>query len=133
MATVGRYHTSVLYGPLIHERFRRPRFKGELPDPDAVAEDVNPLCGDRVRLALRFSNGGITAARFLGDSCAICTASADLLAEMVHGRTLQEAEAVQTRDLLVRLEAQIRPSRLKCVSLPLDVLKRAIAHAKTPT
>ena len=67
-----------LYGEVIRERWRRPRFRGELPDASATAEDVNPLCGDRVRVQLRFEDGRVGAARFAGDSCAICTASADV-------------------------------------------------------
>ncbi len=121
----------MLYSAVIHERFRRPRFRGELSEPDAAFEDVNPLCGDRVRMALRFSGGGIAAARFLGDSCAICTASADLLAEMVHGRVFREVEEIRVDDLLGRLGANIRPSRLKCVALPLEVLKRALTQVGT--
>ena len=31
------------YSDVIRERWRKPRFRGELPDPSAVAEDVNPL------------------------------------------------------------------------------------------
>ena len=41
-----------LYGEVIRERWRRPRFRGELADASATAEDVNPLCGDRVRVQL---------------------------------------------------------------------------------
>ncbi len=120
----------MLYSPVIHERFRRPRFKSELPEPDAAFEDVNPLCGDRIRMELRFFNGGIAQARFRGDSCAICTASADLLSEMVDGRAFHEVEAIEVSDLLSRLEADIRPSRMKCVALPLQVLKRALTLAE---
>jgi nitrogen fixation NifU-like protein len=122
----------MLYSSVIHERFRRPRFRGELPDPDAVFEDVNPLCGDRVRMELRFANGTVGAARFRGDSCAICTASADLLAEMVEGRAVREVETIEVGDLLGRLQADIRPSRMKCVTLPLSVVKRALAVVETP-
>ncbi len=118
----------MLYSSVIHERFRRPRFKGELPDPDAAFEDVNPLCGDRVRMELRLTDGVIAAARFRGDSCAICAASADILAEMVQGRSVPESEKLAVGDLLGRLGADIRPSRMKCVALPLEVLKRALAH-----
>jgi nitrogen fixation NifU-like protein len=124
-----RYDTRVLYSSVIHERFRRPRFRGELTEPDAAFEDVNPLCGDRIRMELRVADSTIGEARFRGDSCAICTASADILAEMVHGQTFAQAEAVTVGDLLARLEADIRPSRMKCVALPLQVLKRALAPA----
>ena len=69
---------SAVYSDVIRERWRRPRHRGELPGANAVAEDVNPLCGDRVRLMLTLEDGRIAAARFIGDSCAICTASADV-------------------------------------------------------
>ena len=67
-----------LYSETIRERWRRPRFRGELPGATATAEDVNPLCGDRVRMQVKLDGGRVSAARFAGDSCAICTASADV-------------------------------------------------------
>jgi len=117
----------VLYSSVISERFRHPRFFGDLDGADAVFEDVNPLCGDRVRIQLKLANGGIADARFKGDSCAICMASADLLAEMARGRAVDEALALGPDDLLTRLGATIRPSRITCVTLPLQVLKGALA------
>jgi nitrogen fixation NifU-like protein len=117
----------MLYSSVIKERFRNPRFFGDLADADAVFEDVNPLCGDRVRIQLRLANGSIADARFKGDSCAICMASADLLAEMARGRAIRDALALGPDDLLTRLEARIRPSRMTCVTLPLQVLKGALA------
>ena len=117
----------MLYSSVISERFRNPRFFGDLADADAVFEDVNPLCGDRVRIQLRLANGSIADARFKGDSCAICMASADLLAEMARGRAIRDALALGPDDLLTRLEARIRPSRMTCVTLPLQVLKGALA------
>lgn len=119
----------MLYGRVISERFRHPRFSGELAAPHAVFEDVNPLCGDRVRIELRLDDGGIADARFKGDSCAICMASADLLLEMARGRSFAEALAIGPDDLLQRLEARIRPSRMTCVTLPLQVLRGALAGA----
>ena len=83
-----------LYGDVIRERWRRPRFRGDLADATATAEDVNPLCGDRVRLQLRLEDGRVRAARFAGDSCAICTASADVVAELAEGRVRGDAAAI---------------------------------------
>ena len=117
----------MLYSSVISERFRHPRFFGDLDGADAVFEDVNPLCGDRVRIQLRLANGGIADARFKGDSCAICMASADLLVEMARGRAIRDALAWGPDDLLTRLGAQIRPSRMTCVTLPLQVMKGALA------
>lgn len=116
-----------LYSEVIRERWRRPRFRGELPGANRVAEDVNPLCGDRIRLMLHVRDDRVEAARFLGDSCAICTASADVLAELIGGRPSAEARRVESADLLAVLQADIRPTRMRCVTLPLSVLEQALA------
>jgi NifU-like protein involved in Fe-S cluster formation len=116
-----------LYGDVIRERWRRPRFRGQLEGANAVAEDVNPLCGDRVRLMFRLDGDRIQEARFIGDSCAICTASADVLAEMAEGRPRQAALAIAPADLLEALAVDIRPTRMRCVTLPLTVLAQALS------
>ncbi|HEY3098478.1 MAG TPA: iron-sulfur cluster assembly scaffold protein [Methylomirabilota bacterium] len=116
-----------LYGETIRDRWRRPRFRGELPGATATAEDVNPLCGDRVRMQVKLDDGRVTAARFAGDSCAICTASADVLSEMVEGRSRDAARALGVADVLGVLQADVRPTRMRCVTLPISVLAKALA------
>jgi nitrogen fixation NifU-like protein len=117
---------AALYSDVIRERWRRPRFRGDLPDATATAEDVNPLCGDRVRLMLRVADGQVAAARFTGDSCAICTASADVVAESVEGKSATEALKLTSEDVLTILQTDVRPTRLRCVTLPLTVLQQAL-------
>ena len=119
---------AALYSDVIRERWRRPRFRGELPDATAVAEDVNPLCGDRVRLMLRVADGQVAAARFTGDSCAICTASSDVVAESVEGKAAAEAVKMTSEDVLTILQTDVRPTRLRCVTLPLTVLQQALTR-----
>jgi nitrogen fixation protein NifU and related proteins len=116
-----------LYSDVIRERWRRPRFRGQLSDATATAEDVNPLCGDRVRMQLRVEDGLVRAVRFAGDSCAICTASADVLAELAEGQARDAVAALQTSDILGILQADVRPTRMRCVTLPLTVLGKALA------
>ena len=86
-----------LYSDVIRERFRHPRFRGTLPDADATFEDVNPLCGDRIRIECRLADGKIADARFTGDSCAIAAASADVLLEMIVGQPVERAHAARRR------------------------------------
>lgn len=124
-----------LYSDVILERFRHPRYFGELDAPDAAHEDVNPLCGDRIRVEVRLDGGSIPeieAVRYRGDACAIALASADLLAEKVEGRPVSDAERVDQEALLAALQANIRPSRLRCVTLPLDVFRAALAALRVP-
>ncbi len=115
-----------LYSDTIRERWRRPRFRGDLAGATGVAEDVNPLCGDRVRMMVRVDDGSVAAVRFAGDSCAICTASADVLAELVEGRSRPQAAALDAEDVLAVLQADIRPSRMRCLTLPISVLQQAL-------
>jgi len=115
-----------LYSDVIRERFRQPRFRGRLDAPDTVFEDVNPLCGDRIRIEGRVRDGRLVDARYSGDSCAIAGAAADLLLEMAIGRAVDDVHALGVGDLLERLEADIRPSRMKCVALPVGVLRAAL-------
>jgi NifU-like protein involved in Fe-S cluster formation len=77
---------------------------------------------------LRLDEGRVGTARFLGDSCAICTASADVLAEAVEGRPVDVARAVTVGDVLEILAADIRPTRMRCVTLPLSVLGAALGR-----
>ena len=117
----------LVYSSVILDRYKHPRHRGELSEPHASFEDVNPLCGDRIRIDLLLRNGQVEAAKFRGDACAISIASADLLAEMIEGAPLSKVRSISQKDLLQALQAEIRPVRLKCVSLPLEVLNRALA------
>jgi nitrogen fixation NifU-like protein len=120
--------TAVLYSDVIRERWRRPRHRGDLPGATAVAEDVNPLCGDRVRLSLRVQGDMVEAVRFTGDSCAICTAAADVAAELATGRSSAEAATLGAEEVLEVLRSDVRPTRMRCVTLPLTVLAMALAR-----
>ena len=116
----------MVYSSVIRERFRAPRFRGTLPGADASFEDVNPLCGDRIRIECRIASGKVADARHHGDSCAICAASADVLLESVIGKSVEAAAALTAADLLERLQSDVRASRMKCVTLPLTVLQGAL-------
>jgi len=119
-----------LYSDVIRERWRRPRFRGELPEATGVAEDVNPLCGDRVRVFVRVEGSMVAAARFVGDACAICMASADVTAELAQGRSTADAAELEATDVLAVLQADIRPTRMRCVTLPVSVLGMALARVQ---
>jgi nitrogen fixation NifU-like protein len=115
-----------LYSDVIRERFRRPRFRGALAAPGPSFEDVNPLCGDRIRIECRVEDGRLAEARFTGDSCAIAAASADVLIELALGQPVERVLALAPPDVLEQLAADIRPSRMKCVALPVAVLQGAL-------
>src|SRR5436305_5494921 len=116
------------YSATIVEHFRHPRNYGALPAPEVAYEDVNPLCGDRIRMELNVSaDQTITAVRFRGDSCIISRAAASMLTELIQGRPLQVVVVLPLDALLTALHMPIRPARMKCALLPLHVLQAGIA------
>jgi nitrogen fixation NifU-like protein len=116
------------YNATIFEHFRHPRNYGVLPLPDVAYEDVNPLCGDRIRMELKIGADQIIAtARFRGDSCIISRAAASILTELVQGRPLREVEVLSQDELVTALNTSIRPARMKCALLPLHVLQAGIS------
>ena len=117
---------AVVYSDAIRARWRRPRFRGELVGATAIAEDVNPLCGDRVRMMVAMDGATVRTVRFIGDSCAICTASADVVAELAEGRTAAEVRVLGAGDVLAALQADVRPTRMRCVTLPISVIGKAL-------
>src|SRR5271157_2093194 len=113
-----------LYRELIIERYKNPIYKGELDPFDITFEDENPLCGDKIRIDLRFDKDGkVKDAVFNGHGCAISQASADLLMESILGKTRDEIKALNKQDILDLLGIELSPIRLKCALLPLKVLK----------
>jgi nitrogen fixation NifU-like protein len=116
-----------LYRDFILDHYRNPRNAGTLPQPDATCEDLNPLCGDKIRMDLRLRNGVIEDIKFAGRGCAISQASASLLTEAVKGKTVAEVEKIGKEEVLENLGIPISAARLKCALLGLKVLKLALA------
>ncbi len=79
------------YSEILKDHLAHPRNAGELVDADCVAEQINPACGDRLKLSLRVRDGRIEAARFLAYGCPPTLACGSVLTELIVGKTLEEA------------------------------------------
>ncbi|HET9532810.1 MAG TPA: iron-sulfur cluster assembly scaffold protein [Blastocatellia bacterium] len=122
---------SAQYSEVILDHFRQPRNFGSLPSPDVACEEVNPLCGDRIRIELAIRGGVVEAARFCGDGCAISIAAASLLTELVAGASIEgNDEVISAQQLLSSLESDIKPSRMKCALLSLEALRSGVRQYK---
>jgi len=121
-----------LYSDTLLDHFRNPRNYGSLPSPDAVYEEFNPLCGDRVRIELMISDNRVAAARFVGDGCAISIAAASLLTELVLGVEIAPGDLISDKELIASLKSDIKPSRMKCALLPLEALRSCVKVYKRP-
>lgn len=131
-----------LYQETILDHSTKPRNFQLLEDANRKAEGYNPLCGDKCQVFIRENNGVIDKVAFQGAGCAISTASASLMTEVLKGKTIAEAEAllakfhsVVTTDqplpkdlgkLAVFAGVREFPARVKCATLAWHTLRAAL-------
>lgn len=115
-----------IYREIILEHSKNPSNKGTLDPADFTYEDLNPLCGDEVRIDVRIDGEELSEIAWSGHGCAISQASASILTELVDGKTLDEVKTVGKEELLEELGIDLSPARLKCALLSLSVLKSAL-------
>jgi nitrogen fixation protein NifU and related proteins len=133
-----------LYQEVIFDHNRSPRNFHLMPDATHQAEGYNPLCGDQLTVYLQIADELVQAASFMGQGCAICTASASLMTEVIKGKPVEEVEALfhdfhallttpaterSARDFgKLEVLAGVRefPARVKCATLPWHTLHNAI-------
>ena len=114
------------YKEYILDHYRNPRNFGQLEAPDATAEDLNPLCGDRIRFDLKFdASGRVSDVKFSGKGCAISQASASMLSETLKGEKIEDVARMSQERVLENVGIGISPARMKCAMLGLKVAKSA--------
>ena len=114
------------YKEYILDHYRNPRNFGHIDQPDASAEDLNPLCGDTIRMELALDDQHrVQDVKFSGRGCAISQASASMLTETVKGMKLEDVAKLPQDAVLENVGIGISPTRMKCAMLGLKVLKSA--------
>jgi nitrogen fixation NifU-like protein len=114
------------YKEYILDHYRNPRNFGHLERVDATAEDLNPLCGDTIKMELALdAEGRVEDVKFSGRGCAISQASASMLTESIKGMKLEDVARLSQESVLENVGIGISPTRMKCAMLGLKVLKSA--------
>jgi nitrogen fixation NifU-like protein len=117
------------YSAVFKDHLLNPRHAGELSDANVVAEQTNPVCGDRLRLALRLRDGRIEAARFLAYGCPPTLACGSALAEMIEGMSVADAARITRVEIVRALEGL--PSRKQhAAALAVETLRAALEDGK---
>jgi len=113
------------YSEAFKDHLAHPRNAGELANANVVAEQSNPVCGDRLRLSLLIRDGRIEAARFLAYGCPPTLACGSALAEILEGMTV--AEALQlTRKEIVTVLGGLPAGKQHAAALAIETLRIAI-------
>ncbi len=134
-----------LYQEVLLDHYRNPRRTKRLETPDAEVDAVNPFCGDEIHLQLLMHGGRVSGISVTGQGCSISQAAGSLLAEIVDGKTPDEARELRElfRGLMMgeeltdeqadRLEDNLAlqgvrrfPVRIKCALLSWSALSDAL-------
>ncbi len=131
-----------LYQEVILDHCKKPRNFHEMDEANRRLEGYNPLCGDKVTVYLQVKDDLVQDVSFQGEGCAISTASASLMTELVKGKSLEEAEVIFRRfqdlvtgksdgsadmgKLAVFAGVGEFPMRVKCATLPWHTLRAAL-------
>ncbi len=141
-----------LYQEVIIDHNKNPRNCYKMDHCTHQAEGFNPLCGDQITLYLDINpeNDMIKSVSFNGKGCAISTASASLMTEILVNKSLQQAEEIfqyfhnlmmssdglRAGPDLAKLEVLMGvrefPSRVKCATLPWHTLNAALHQKHEP-
>ncbi len=139
-----------LYQEVVFDHNRNPRNFRVMEDATRKIEGFNPLCGDRITLYVKVNGDVIEDVSFQGSGCAISTASASLMTEIVRGQTEEQAHELfelfhrittgqdQRTDfealgkLAVLAGVRAYPARIKCATLPWHSLEAALHNESEP-
>ena len=133
-----------LYSDIILKHNQNQQNKHVLELANLQEHGHNPSCGDDLTLQCQIEDGIIKDAAYTGHGCAISQASADIMVDLIKGKSVEEAlrlinlfldmikREITDDDELEELEDAIAlknisnmPARVKCAVLAWHTLKEA--------
>lgn len=137
-----------MYREVILDHYKSPRGRKPINNSDFASEGHNPACGDDITLKVALDNGTITEIFADSRGCAISTASSSIMAELIKGKTVEEAQtlAANVKKMLKGEEADLPadlgdiealegvkqfPVRIKCALLGWMTLLEGIKNYQT--
>ncbi len=116
-----------MYQEIILDHYRRPHHKGLQELYDVEVHHVNPTCGDEVTVRVRITADGahvVDEISYDGLGCSISQASTSVMTDLVSGKPLEEALAVQQEFLTLM---QSKGADIADTDIDEDLLEDAVA------
>jgi nitrogen fixation NifU-like protein len=110
-----------MFNDTVLGHFRNPHNAGDLPEASATVEVTNPVCGDILRLSVKFENGLITAARFKTQGCVASIAASSVLTDLLTGKSLADVDSISPQDVSEELGG-LPPATFHAAQLCTDAL-----------
>ncbi len=115
-----------MYNEKIDLHYEMPDHKGKPSDFTCKFCDKNEVCGDKVTIYLKIKSNKIVDAKFEGKGCMISMASSDILIDKFIGSNIKEVLDYNNEKVQDLLDMNLGVNRIKCATLPLKAMKRAI-------
>ncbi len=117
------------YSQKVLDHFMNPHNVGKMENPDAVATEGSPACGDQVTIYLKIDENSkkIDDISFLSYGCASNIATASIITDLAKGKTLDEAKKISWKDAMDALDG-LPPVKVHCSVLASDTLQTAISN-----
>lgn len=120
------------YSQKVLDHFMKPHNVGKIENPDVVATEGSPACGDQVTLYMNIDPKTqiIKDIKFQSYGCASNIATGSIITDMSKGKTLEEAGKITWKEAAAELDG-LPPVKMHCSVLAVDTLHSAIKKYKT--
>ncbi len=115
-----------MYREQIIDLYKNPLNFGSLKNPTHKYKEFNSLCGDEIEIFLVIENNKVKDVKFEGKGCAISIASASLITEEIKGKNIESIKKMNFTDIKKLMGIDVIYTRVKCATLALDAIKRAL-------
>ena len=132
-----------LYQEIIIDHFKHPRHAASLAEGEELVDEENPTCGDQIRLTADVVDGRVEAIRYEANGCAISMASASMMADLLVGKSVEDARAWvgkfvgmmkgteeipedELGDIAALAGVKRYPLRIKCATMSWHALNHAL-------
>lgn len=115
-----------MYAEELIYRYEHPQNKGKVEGSEATTHEENISCGDKIDVYLKVSDGKIDEIKFEGNGCVIAMGTADIVAENLKGKKIEDIEKMGKEDVLKMISIDPGPVRMHCATLAMRAIKKAI-------